>query len=194
MSDPSTPDPSPSKPTPSEPTPLDAASVPLPSPDPIARNVEPARRGLYYALRTGVAAGIATAIWQYLHLDRGWWIAVAAVVVIQPERTATMAKSLNRVLGTVIGAISATLAAMFLPLNPATATLVVAFTVALAWRFPNLREPLPLAAVTAILVFTLDDQQQSLSIGLWRSVEIIAGVAIGLGLAAIPLPGETRPK
>jgi uncharacterized membrane protein YccC len=162
--------------------------------DRVARNEEPARRGWYYALRTGMAAGIATGIWQYFRLDRGWWIAVAAVVVIQPDRTATMAKSLNRVLGTVIGAASATLATTFLPLNPATATLVVAFTVAVAWRFANLREPLPLAAVTAILVFTLDDQQKSLSIGLWRSVEIIAGVAIGLGLAAIPLPGETLPK
>jgi uncharacterized membrane protein YccC len=178
----------------SDPSPLDPASARVPSPDPIARNEEPARRGWYYALRTGMAAGIATGIWQYFRLDRGWWIAVAAVVVIQPDRTATTAKSFSRVLGTVIGAASATLAATFLPLNPATATLVVAFTVALAWRFPNLREPLPLAAVTAILVFTLDNQQKSLSIGLWRSVEIIAGVAIGLGLAAIPLPGETPAK
>lgn len=169
----------------------DPSSGVMPPPIPIPRNEEPARRGLYYALRTGAAAGVATAIWQSLHLNRGWWIAVAAVVVIQPDRHATMAKSLNRVLGTVIGAAIATLAATFLPLNAATAAVVVGCTVALGWQVPNLREPLPLAAITAVLVFTLDNEQGSLAIGLWRSVEIVAGVAIGLGLAAIPLPGET---
>ncbi len=40
-------------------------------------------RGLYYAFRTGAAAGIATAIWQTWHFDRGLWIAISAVVVIQ---------------------------------------------------------------------------------------------------------------
>jgi uncharacterized membrane protein YccC len=147
-------------------------------------------RGLYYALRTGAAAGFATAIWQYWHIDRGWWIAVSAVVVIQPDRRATLAKSLARVLGTTIGAVTATLAALCLPFNALTAAVVVGLTVAFAWRFPALREPLPLAAITAILVFTLDSQQGSLAIGLWRSLEIVGGVAIGLSLAAIPLPGE----
>lgn len=160
------------------------------TPQPVPNDDGSARRGFYYALRTGMAAGIATAIWQSSDLDRGWWIAVSAVVVIQPDRRATMVKSLNRVLGTLIGAATATIAATFLPLNPATAAIVVGFTVGLAWRSPNLREPLPLAAITAVLVFTLDNQQQSLAIGLWRTVEIVAGVAIGLGIAAIPLPGE----
>jgi uncharacterized membrane protein YccC len=162
------------------------------TPSPSQSTAETARRGLYYALRTGAAAGVATAIWQSLHLDRGWWIAVSAVVVIQPDRSATLAKSVNRVLGTLIGAATATLAASFLVLNPATAAIVVGLTVALAWWSPNLREPLPLAAITAVLVFTLDDQQQSLIVGIWRTLEIIAGVAIGLGISAIPLPGETR--
>jgi uncharacterized membrane protein YccC len=148
------------------------------------------RTGMYYALRTGAAAGVATAIWHYLHLERGWWIAVSAVVVLQPDPTATMAKSANRILGTLIGAATATLAATFLPLNPLTAAVVVALTVGLAWSVPNLREPLPLTAVTAVLVFTLDNQQESIVIGLWRALEIFAGVAIGLAIAAIRLPGE----
>ena len=114
--------------------------------------------------------------------------------MIQPDRHATVAKSLNRVLGTMIGAAIATLAATFLSLNAATAALVVGCTVALGWQVPNLREPLPLAAITAVLVFTLDNEQRPLAIGLWRSVEIVGGVAIGLGLAAIPLPGETLQK
>jgi uncharacterized membrane protein YccC len=163
------------------------------APVPVDHNLE-TLRGLYYSLRAGAAAGISTAIWQHWNIDRGWWIAVSAVVVIQPDRSATLAKSLARVLGTIIGALTATLAVLCLPFNALTAALVVSLTVVLAWRFPKLREPLPLASITAILVFTLDSQQGSLAIGLWRSVQIVGGVAIGVVLAAIPLPGERLPK
>jgi uncharacterized membrane protein YccC len=174
------------------------ASPPEPSPpqtpDPVQSGKnEETLRGLYYALRTGVAAGIATAIWQTWHLDRGLWIAISAVVVIQPDRHATTAKSLNRVIGTVLGAVTATFAATLLPFNFAMVAIVVCATVGLAWQFQQLREPLPLAAITAILVFTLDSQDNSLTVGFWRSVEIVGGVAIGAILAAIPLPGE-RPR
>ncbi len=133
----------------------------------IGKNAE-LLRGLYYALRTGAAAGIATAISQTWHVDRALWIAVSAVVVIQPDRQATTAKSLNRVIGTVLGAVTATFAATMLPLNFATVAIVVCATVGLAWQFEQLREPLPLAAITAILVFTLDNQDNSLTVGFWR--------------------------
>jgi uncharacterized membrane protein YccC len=146
--------------------------------------------GPYYALRTGVAAGVATAAWQLLHLDHGWWIAISAVVVVQPDRGATTAKSVNRVLGTLIGGLTATAAALFLPFDPLTAAVVVSVTILFGWWIPALREPLPLAAITALLVFTLDTQDHSLSAGAWRAIEIAAGVLIGLAVATIRLPGE----
>lgn len=178
---------------------MSGASQPESAPQPSADSGQTGKntevlRGLYYALRTGAAAGIATAIWQTWHLDRGMWIAISAVVVIQPDRRATMTKSLNRVIGTVLGALTATFAATLLPLNFATVAVVVCATVRLAWQFEQLREPLPLAAITAILVFTLDNQDSSLTVGFWRSVEIVGGVAIGVVLAAIPLPGELPRK
>ena len=166
------------------------AEQPTPPMTPALDPSEPPRRGLYYALRTGVAAAIATGIWQSWEINHGWWIAIAAVVVIQPHRADTRLKSLNRVVGTLIGTVTATLAALFLPLNFATAGIVVAVTVLLGWRLPNLREPLPMAAITAVLVFTLDKESQSLEVGFLRSVEIVIGVLIALVLAAIPLPGE----
>lgn len=178
---------------------MSGASQPDSAPQPSAESGQTGKnaellRGLYYALRTGAAAGIATAISQTWHVDRGLWIAVSAVVVIQPDRGATMAKSLSRVIGTVLGAVTATLAATFLPFNFVTVAVVVCATVGLAWQFQRLREPLPLAAITAILVFTLDSQDSSLTVGFWRFIEIVGGVAIGVVLAAIPLPGEPPHK
>jgi len=49
---------------------------------------------------------------------------------------------------------------------------------------------MPLAVVATVLVFTFDRQEHTLAAGLWRCVEIIAGVGIGLALTAIPFPGE----
>jgi uncharacterized membrane protein YccC len=169
--------------------------MPEPPPDlpvPLADPPEPVWRGLYYALRTGLAAGIGTALGEILNIDRGWWITLTAIIVVQPDRSATLAKSLTRIIGTLIGAVTATLAATLLPFNAGTAALVVALTVAVGWRFRRLREPLPLALITAVLVFTLDSQSQSLRAGLLRTCLIITGVGIGLGLSLIPLPGERQ--
>lgn len=123
-------------------------------------------------------------------MDRGWWIAIAAVVVVQPDRISTKIKSLNRVIGMILGSVTATVAALVLPLNALTVAGVVGITVAIGWRIPRLREPLPLAGITALLVFILDRQNDSIDVGLWRTVQIIIGVLIGLLIAAIPLPGE----
>jgi uncharacterized membrane protein YccC len=90
----------------------------------------------------------------------------------------------------VIGAVVATACAMVLPSNPYTVGLVVALTILLCWGFGRLDDPMPLAAVTTVLVFTFDQQERSLDAGLWRCVQIIGGVSIGLVLTAIPFPGE----
>ena len=47
---------------------------------------------------------------------------------------------------------------------------------------------MPLAALTTVLVFTFDRQEDALVAGLWRCAEIVAGVAVGLVLTAIPFP------
>ena len=66
----------------------------------------------------------------------------------------------------------------------------VAVTILLCWSSGRLHDPMPLAALTTVLVFTFDRQEQALAAGLWRCAEIIGGVGIGLVLTAIPFPGE----
>src|SRR5207237_6589486 len=57
-----------------------------------------------YTIRAAAAAGIATALWQGLELTHGIWLAISAIVVLQPRRGETWAKGVNRVVGTLIGA------------------------------------------------------------------------------------------
>lgn len=145
---------------------------------------------LAYTLRAAAAAGITTALWQGLNLTHGIWLTISAVVVIQPRRVDTRAKGMARVLGTLIGAGVATVCAAMMPANALTVAGAVALTILLCWGSGRLRDPMPMAALTTVLVFTFDRQEHTLVAGLWRCLEITAGVGIGLALTAIPFPGE----
>jgi uncharacterized membrane protein YccC len=137
-----------------------------------------------------LAAGIATALWQGLDLTHGIWLAISAIVVIQPRRRETWAKGINRAVGTLIGAAVATAFAAAVPANAFTVSAAVAVTILLCWSSGRLHDPMPLAALTTVLVFTFDRQEHTLAAGLWRCVEIVGGIGIGLALTAIPFPGE----
>src|SRR5262245_21982341 len=155
-----------------------------------ALGVDSSAARLAYTIRAAAAAGITTALWQELNLTHGIWLTISAVVVIHPGRTETWAKGVNRVVGTLIGAVVATMFAEVMPANALTVALAVGLTILLCWGPGRLRDPMPLAALTTVLVFTFDRQEQSLAAGFWRCIEIIAGVGIGMALTAIPFPGE----
>jgi len=61
-----------------------------------------------YTVRASAAAAIATAVWQGLELTHGIWLAIPAIVVLQPRRDETWATGANRIVGTFIGAVVAT--------------------------------------------------------------------------------------
>ena len=143
-----------------------------------------------YTIRAASAAGIATALWQGLQLTHGIWLAISAIVVLQPRRGDTWRKGVSRVVGTLIGAAVATACAAVLPANAFTVAAAVAVTILLCWSSGRLHDPMPLAALTTVLVFTFDRQEHALAAGFWRCAEIIGGVGIGLVLTAIPFPGE----
>jgi uncharacterized membrane protein YccC len=62
-----------------------------------------------HALRVAVAGGLAVTMTRALHIDRGYWLTLTVVVVLQPYTSATLQRGLQRVAGTVAGAIVAAL-------------------------------------------------------------------------------------
>ncbi len=64
---------------------------------------------LRHALRVGVTAAIAVVLARALGLQRGYWVTLTVVIILQPYRSATFAKALQRVAGTVGGAVVAAL-------------------------------------------------------------------------------------
>ena len=58
-----------------------------------------------HALRVAIVTAIAVLVTRLLHLPRGYWVTVTVLIILQPYSGATVLKALQRVLGTVVGAL-----------------------------------------------------------------------------------------
>jgi len=85
---------------------------------------------LRHAIRVGGTAAAAALVGILLHRPRGYWIVVTAVLVLQPHSGTTLRRGLQRVAGTVVGAMAAALLAPLVH-GPLRAALVL-FVLALA--------------------------------------------------------------
>jgi len=83
-----------------------------------------------HALRVGVTAAAATALAHLLGVQRGYWITLTALIVLQPSAGATWVKGVQRIGGTVAGGIAA--AAILALVHDPRAMLAVVFVLAAA--------------------------------------------------------------
>ncbi len=69
---------------------------------------------LRHALRVAIVTAAAVWLAGALHLPRGYWVTVTAVIILQPYTGATTQRAVQRVIGTVLGGIlTAGLGALF---------------------------------------------------------------------------------
>jgi uncharacterized membrane protein YccC len=67
-----------------------------------------------HALRLGVATGLGSLLASVFHLTRGYWIPMTVVLVLKPNFGGTLQRSVQRVTGTICGALLAVLILLFL--------------------------------------------------------------------------------
>lgn len=60
-----------------------------------------------HALRMGVSTSLVLLAMHALHIEHGYWATLTCLVILQPHGAATWAKALQRVLGTIVGALVA---------------------------------------------------------------------------------------
>jgi uncharacterized membrane protein YccC len=66
-----------------------------------------------HALRMSISTAVAISVMHALALEHGYWATLTCLVILQPHGSATWAKALQRVLGTVLGAGVAMLVASY---------------------------------------------------------------------------------
>ena len=106
-----------------------------------------------HALRVAIVVALTTALYQAMAQPNGYWLPVAALLVLQPGFGETLTRGLGMMSGTVVGAVVATLiAAVLRPEHWVLAALIAV----IAWScFTTFRANYALfaACITAYIVF-----------------------------------------
>jgi uncharacterized membrane protein YccC len=141
------------------------------------------------ALRTATATVAAMLVALFLHLDNPWWAAITGVVLVQGDVAATLSRSLDRVIGTTIGAVigyigAATIAdhALFLVLSASCVGFVVYAQERAEHSYAFL-----LGGITIVLILfgSLADPSTALHLAFFRAFEIYVGVATVCAVDAV---------
>jgi hypothetical protein len=107
------------------------------------------------ALRAATVLGIASAASRYLDLPNGYWIPMTAAIVMKPALSQTVQRGLARILGTMAGAVLATLLASALRPRPWILISLVVFFVWTCYLLIYVNYAAFAIAVTSYVVFML---------------------------------------
>ena len=135
------------------------------------------------ALGTSLGAVGAVLVALTLQLDEPWWAGITAVSILQGRIAATVRRSVERVAGTVAGALAGYALAPLVDwhlLFQIGCAMIVTATVYGQERSRSSYAIL-LAGVTAILVLfgTLANPSASLHLAVYRTLEVMTGIVVG---------------
>jgi len=141
-----------------------------------------------HALRLGVATGLGSLLAAVSHLTRGYWIPMTVVLVLKPNFGGTLQRSVQRITGTVCGAL---LAAMLLFLLKDSLLLfpILAVLTFAAFTLRNRNYGLFALALTPMVMVMLDVAHPiTVSDSLFRILYTVLGsmVALVSGYALFP--------
>ena len=143
-----------------------------------------------HALKTAVAAVLATLIYEILHLPQGYWAVVSAVIVMQANVGGSLKASWSRLIGTAIGALLGTVALAFLGSNAGSLGITLILIVLLCgWL--KIEESYRLAGVTATIVI-LAGTTEPWQIGWHRFLDVSLGIGIALLVTVFLFPSYAK--
>ncbi|MCY0387253.1 FUSC family protein [Robbsia sp. Bb-Pol-6] len=108
-------------------TPTQTTSAP-PGPSALShlrRNLDLRSSITRHAIRVGVAATVSVALCKWWHINHGYWMSLTVVFILQPYLASTWQRTAERIVGSVAGAIGASLIGILLPSPLAVAVAVV---------------------------------------------------------------------
>ena len=145
-----------------------------------------------HAIRLAVALAVASVLVTQLPLERGYWVALTTLVVLRPDYRGTMSRGIERILGTLVGSVVATVIAA--QLRPGPWTLVVLVGVFAFLSVATLRASYPIFAafLTCYVVFLISlTGLPSSTAGLDRLIDTaVGGPARDARLPAVADVGE----
>jgi hypothetical protein len=136
-----------------------------------------------HAVRLAVVVAGTELLTQALAIPRGYWAVVAAATVLRPNFGQTFTRGAERVLGTVAGAVLATLIAVAIDPTGWGIVATIGIVAVLTYTVFSASFALGVAGLTALIVFLLHGQApDSTTIALDRGLDTIIGGSIALAV------------
>lgn len=141
-----------------------------------------------HATRLAVVVAVAELLAQHAGLPRGYWAVVAAATVLRPEFGATFTRGAERMVGTLLGVVVATLIAVALDPSGWGIVVVVGLLACGTYAVFPANFGAGIALLTGVLVFLLHAvAHDSTTIAFDRGLDTVVGGALGLvGYAVWP--------
>jgi uncharacterized membrane protein YgaE (UPF0421/DUF939 family) len=150
------------------------------------------------AFHTALASVLSILVAMLLHLDNPYWAGITAISITLPDISSSITRSIDRCLGTMIGAGIGYFGAHFVA-DHLVFELIIACAVSFGIygmeRTPHGYAVL-LAAVTVILVMfgSLETPDSALKLATYRSMEIMVGVVVSFFVGLVFAPsGQSSP-
>jgi uncharacterized membrane protein YccC len=141
-----------------------------------------------YAIRTAIAASVALFIDKWFGIDHGYWIPFTVIIVSQPYFGATLQKSVDRVIGTLLGGIAGGIL-LRLPEGLYAKELMLFISFVLMVYFIHKRYSVAVFFITLSLVLLFDvEEGLNPALLIIRALSTVSGalLAIIAGFALLP--------
>jgi len=146
---------------------------------------------LRHALRVAISTTVALAIASQLHLAYGYWIVITAYVLLQPNRSATTTRTIQRGLGTVGGVLIAIAIAAAVPQQAVLVAITIAFA-AIGASVMQLNYALFALFVTPTFLLLTEMQTHDVALFEVRVLYTVLGGAIAFLASALLWPARER--
>jgi uncharacterized membrane protein YccC len=160
---------------------------------PLRDSLSPDSALLRHALRAGISVAAAAGAVQALGLERGYWITLTVLIVLQPYTGATVQRTLERALGTVLGGLIAAGIAAWVHDPGAVLALVFVMAAVSVALFP-INAVAYLVFLTPTFVLLAEVGTGDWGLAAVRVLDTLLGGALALAGAALLWPTPERDR
>lgn len=146
----------------------------------IVHEMTPRSTVFMHALRVAIAAGIAVALYRTRAVEHGYWMILTVLVIVKPEFAATWLRTLERLIGSVVGGVIALVLALTIH-DIVTMNVLLFLCAAVAFSWSQRNYGLFSVLITPYVVLMINIiAPGSAGIAFVRVADTLAGCVIGL--------------
>lgn len=139
---------------------------------------------LTHSLRTALAAVVSLLVAHLFRLSEAYWAAIATLIVMQSSLGASLPVSVQRFVGTILGAIAGGFVGTYFPGNVAAFGVAVLALGLLCAALKVERGAYRYAGITLTVIMLIPRDTNEWVVAMHRFFEVSLGIAVGLAVSA----------